>query len=461
MTVFDHLNQVINKLLVLSLLLLLLVCIITVARMSYPLWQRIKLSGLRMARWGNAAGVVFGQLLGGMVIYSPSNEEGHIFVVGGSGSGKTSALLIPTLQQWPGPFLAVDISGDISSNVHPKNAISFAPCSPDTPCYDVFAAIDEQAGNVQAQDEQLEKLSFLLMPDVPGASDASIFFTREGRKILTAALIAFYHTGLDFPEICRKVVSSSYVDLFRAIQSTKNETAALYIQGFRGTSEQNTSGCKQSVDGVLKLFATNDNVRRCLRRPSVNEKAFTPRTLETTSVFFVIPDTVLDVYGPLLQIITSQCLTYFSGRPIGATPTILFALDEFSSFTKMDIIGALQKLRKRSIRIMVLVQSLADLDRVYGEIERKSMLTNFPYKVILGAGDSDTQEYLAKLIGHKKEKTVSTTRGRCADSFTEREERAWAVEPEELGRLGQFLILLHPAGYKKLKKCFYFKHGKH
>ena len=41
-TVFDHLNQVINKLLVLSLLFLLLVCIIAAARMAYPLWQRVK-----------------------------------------------------------------------------------------------------------------------------------------------------------------------------------------------------------------------------------------------------------------------------------------------------------------------------------------------------------------------------------------------------------------------------------
>ena len=43
---------------------------------------------------------------------------------------------------------------------------------------------------------------------------------------------------------------------------------------------------------------------------------------------------------------------------------ILFCLDEFASFGKLQITEALRKLRKRHIRIMVLTQSLADLDMI-------------------------------------------------------------------------------------------------
>ena len=56
---------------------------------------------------------------------------------------------------------------------------------------------------------------------------------------------------------------------------------------------------------------------------------------------------------------------------------ILFCLDEFASFGKLQITEALRKLRKRHIRIMVLTQSLADLDMIYGKDERKGMLGNF------------------------------------------------------------------------------------
>lgn len=72
---------------------------------------------------------------------------------------------------------------------------------------------------------------------------------------------------------------------------------------------------------------------------------------------------------------------------------ILFCLDEFASFGKLQITEALRKLRKRHIRIMVLTQSLADLDMIYGKDERKAMLGNFKFTVLLGCKDTETQEY--------------------------------------------------------------------
>lgn len=452
---FYKLDQFTNTLLVFALFFLAIVLLIAAARPIIKHLQRVEASGLKAVSWNNARGIIFGADRLGRVIHSPSDREGHVFCLGGSGSGKTSCLLIPTLQKFSGNYFAIDISGDIAANVHRKNNLVFEPCSADTIPYDVFSLIDGLE-DIQDKHEQLEKLAFLIMPDVPGASDASMFFTREGRKLLTGALIAFYFSGMDFNDICRKIISSSYTELFREIDAQGNEEASLYIKSFRGTNAENTGGCKQSVDAAVKLFALNRNIRRCVHRPDGNQITFTPKTLEKNCVIFRLDETLLDVYAPLLSIVVSQSLTYFASRPIGSTP-LLFALDEFSSLGKMDIVGALQKLRKRGIRIFVITQSLADLDRIYGEIERKAMLNNFLYKAILGAGDTDTQEYFAKMIGHKQEKSYSRTTGRGAASITERQEKTWAIEPDELGRLRKDLILLHPAGYNKLHKVPYYK----
>ena len=59
-----------------------------------------------------ARGILFGKKLS-LLAYSPEQDEGHILVMGPSGTGKTSALLIPTLRSWQGTALVVDISGDI------------------------------------------------------------------------------------------------------------------------------------------------------------------------------------------------------------------------------------------------------------------------------------------------------------------------------------------------------------
>lgn len=88
-----------------------------------------------------ARGVLLGKKYG-LLAYSPEQDEGHIIVMGPSGTGKTSALLIPTLRSWQGTALVVDISGDISANVDTPNKIIFDPTAANCVPYDVFASID-------------------------------------------------------------------------------------------------------------------------------------------------------------------------------------------------------------------------------------------------------------------------------------------------------------------------------
>ena len=405
---------------------------------------------------GTAKGIVFGKKFG-LRIYSPAANEGHCSVFGGSGLGKTSALLIPTLRAWPGSSFTIDISGDISSNVDAPNKLIYEPANGASTPYNIFASIDAMDDR-DDQDEALEQLALLIMPDLANSnSDAAEFYNREGRKILTAALIAFYHLGMDFVEICHTILSLSYRDLFRRIDSSGDNKAILFINGFAGSNEQNTSGCKQSCDASIKLFATNERIRKNLRRPAVNEKSFTPAEIANHNVFVIIPDEKLKLYAPLLHIIVAQSLDFFSCRPLTDRTPILFCLDEFSSFGKLELTEALRKLRKRHIRILVLTQSLADIDLIYGVAERRAMMNNFRFKVVLGADDSDTQEYFAKLIGKREVTKKSYTSGGKGTSKTTSQASEWAVEPAELAHLGKSLILLHPNGFTTLRKNFYFK----
>lgn len=71
----------------------------------------------------------------------------------------------------------------------------------------------DRLNSIEDKNEALEQFAFLLMPDSNTMSDTSRFFQTEGRKILTASLIAFYHQQLDFIEICEKIVFSSWKEL--------------------------------------------------------------------------------------------------------------------------------------------------------------------------------------------------------------------------------------------------------
>ena len=221
----------------------------------------------------------------------------------------------------------------------------------------------------------------------------------------------------------------------------------MYISSFVGTNEKNTAGCKQSADDAVKLFAMNAKIKNALRKVPSYEKSISPATLEHNSIYIYIPDEKLKIYGDLLRIITAQSMEYFSSRPKENRQMILFCLDEFASFGKLQITEALRKLRKRHIRIMVLTQSLADLDMIYGKDERKAMMGNFKFTILLGCKGTETQEYFSKMIGEKKP-LLDTDPNKKNDPI---------IKPEDLSHLGQELFVLSDDGAVRLKKNYYFK----
>lgn len=392
-----------------------------------------------------ARGILFGKKLS-LLAYSPEQDEGHILVMGPSGTGKTSALLIPTLRSWQGTALVVDISGDISANVNTPNKIIFDPTAENCIPYDVFASINAVVDETERQ-ERLEQLAYLLLPDKANDSEAGIFFCKNGRKMITAALICYYGMGWGFVQICEFFLGHDWRGLLNDIAKQQNPIANMFISSFAGASEQNTAGCKQAADDALKLFATNEKIKNALRKSASYEQSISPATLETNSVYIYIPDEKLKIYGDLLRIITAQSMEYFSSRPPENKQMILFCLDEFASFGKLQIVESLRKLRKRRIRILVLTQSLADLDMIYGKDERKAMLGNFKFTVILGCKDTETQEYFSKMIGEKRS-LLATDPNQKPQPI---------IKPADLAHLAQDLFVICDDGAIRLRKNFYFK----
>lgn len=444
---------------VLMVIIIIAVFCLAVKWKQRQLARQARPTSLQIAPPGTTKGIIFGRDSDGKLVYSATQEEGSVFAVGGSGTGKTSAIVIPTLRSWTGTSFTIDISGDICRNVDCPSKLIYSPGSPDSAPYNVFSLIDGLA-DTDDQNEALEKLAYLIMPDQLDANANAKYFQDGGRNILTASLIAFYHQGMDFSDICKKIMGSDYKKLFSAIDDTQNTVAIMYINNFDGVGEQNVSGCKQNCDTAVKLFAVNSKVGGSIRRPEADETAFSPATIEDHNVFVVIPDDMLKVYGPLLHIITAQCLDYFSARPSTQSQNILFCLDEFSSLGKLDIVDALRKFRKKHIRIMVLTQSVSDIEDVYGTGAHRSMLSNFRFKLILGVGETEAQEYFSKLIGLQEKQKTSVTNSGSIGPVTSRTistEKDYIIDPSSLDRLSNDLILLYPEGYKRLKKAFYYK----
>lgn len=422
-----------------------------------------KLQDIKKAPKGKAHGVIFG-LKGRKEVFSPTDNEGSIGIFSATGTGKTSAIGIPTLRSWTGTSFTIDISGDICKNCPTiPHKLIYEPEDPKTEPFNIFGCIDD-LNDIEERHEALTQLAFLLIPDNPNANENAKYFTDNGRKILTASLIAFYDLGKDFIEICEKIVGSSYKELFRAIDFTNNASAMLYINSFEGVSEQNISGCKQSCDDAITLFATNSKIKKSVRRPKDGENAIEGKKIEKNNIFIIVDDPKLELYSPLLNIITSQQMQYISNRKVtDKSKSILLVLDEFASL-KIDaetILGALRKYRKRKCRIMIMTQNLADLDILYGNDTTRAIMSNLKFKILLGGlGETESQKYFADLIGYKDTIKHSTSSNSHTTTQTQSESKEYKIEPSELDRQGKDVaILIHNEneGYLKLKKNYYFK----
>ena len=97
--------------------LILIYAIIAFKHFKGKTKKKTKMTQLKKMSRKKANGIVFGKCVFHKLVCSPTNAEGHIAVFGGSGLGKTSALLIPTLQAWQGTSFTIDISGDICRNI--------------------------------------------------------------------------------------------------------------------------------------------------------------------------------------------------------------------------------------------------------------------------------------------------------------------------------------------------------
>lgn len=434
----------------------------------YRGWKNRQLKELKKGSRKKAHGIIFGKK-GRKFVYSPVTAEGHVGVFSASGTGKTSACLIPTIRSISEKHVksytyAIDISGDISKNCPDvPYKLEYAPEKPDTTPYNIFAPIDDLDAT-EDKYEALEQLAFLLMPEEPNMNDNARFFLVNGRKILTASLIAFYQK-LDFIAICEKVVGSSYQELFRAIDESQIEEAIMYINSFENANPANTAGCKQSCDDALKLFATNGKIKRSIRRPKKGEKSVEPKKIEHNNIFVVVGEDKLNLYAPLMNILTSQLMEYVGTRKVTEnSPCILLCLDELASL-HIDgelILDGVRRFRKRKCRLILLMQNTADLNILYGADATRAILSNLRYKVLLGGlGEPESQQYFASLIGYRNSTKHSTSSNAKQTTHTESEAKEWVIEPADLDRQGKDTVILIASdesdGYMKLKKSYYFK----
>lgn len=378
-------------------------------------------------------GIVFGRS-GRHLVTKPSNKDGHVMVLGGSGSGKTKSMAIPSLINWTGSAICIDPKGELAqttSHVRPGKSYIFDPTKEDCDQYNPVSACNTIEG--------AQELAQVLLP----ASGGDQFWNQAARGILAGALIEGYHRNQTLQEVCERVCKTDGEQLRNELVNSMHLKVSLAASVARDAEGKLLTGIMAEIRSRLAAIAADDNIKYAMSRND-----WTPKNLEMgETIYLSIPEKLLNLaqYKAILNIIVNQTISHLCSRDEGKNPPIMILIDELPRLGYIpQLVESIATLRSRNVHMVLIFQGFSQLDEHYGVNGRKTIVQNCDYKLILRCTEPETQQYLSNLAGQKTVKSTSTNKNEDEDQTRLNETGVPLIRPEEWGEPDRQPVLFTP-----------------
>lgn len=421
-------------------------------------------------------GVFFGTAPGDPEQYvgKSLHTDGHVLVAGSSGSGKTTSTVYPTMETAAGFGIYLDVKGDLAKHWHQINGKSGKKCfvlNPYDPeqsnCwYDPFSPMMDDSEHLADHAYQLAKM---LIPSPP--LDHNKIWYEAAAAYAAGAIIHCHNQGFPFVEALQEINLRSVSKMVTEVMNSKDEAdslAKVFLSKYAEMDKKTLAGIGMELTSNLALFSTSvaicnacspDEGKELLNWSQLNTE------LEPFDVILVFPEDKLTAEKPLLCAIINQLIEALEQRPMRSydcrseLPSVLLMLDEFPRLGRIPALKeGLTTLRSRGVTIVLLLQSFASLDEIYGADTARVIIENCTYKAVLSTTDAESQRYLSDLIGstvihnesanfHVDLPTHSIGVGRSYSY-----ERRPVIYPHTFYNLTGNIILITPHGAYRVKK---------
>ncbi len=397
-------------------------------------------------------------------ICKPLSEDGHVFLIGGSGSGKSSAYVIPALLANHGTTVfAVDIKGELSAKsirYDDESVRIFSPTNRSTFGYDAFYKLGDRSTSQQIM-EVMQNIAFSLI-SLP-ASLKDPFWKMSARNLLTGLLIHYYKQGeRSFVPVLDKILGRPIQESIQSVMDNANPSSIeyRYIVQFASMEEETLGGIVAEMNNHIVIFANDQDIRYAFKD---NPCKTDPTDLEKgCSIYLSIREEKLSSYYDVMQLIINQTLAQLETRPEDSDP-IIFVIDELPrilSAGKLDhLLDGARTLRSRKVCLFLITQSTEALMTAFSENEVADLISNCPYIIVLSASSIKTQKSVCAWCGKYKVRKTSWNGGGKDRKITVAYEEKDIVEPADLMTLQNTgeAILITPYGYCRAQKTPYYE----
>lgn len=415
----------------------------------------------------------------GYYVGKSSTMDGHICVIGESGRGKTESIVKPTILTYQNGSTIVF---DFKDNLHKhwistarslgKRSVVFWPDGP-VGCSCHYDPLEPMRRNNSANIvAATTDLAYALIPLPDGTKEP--IWIETAQNYLIGVIIYYYFLDMNFPEIMMLILNTPVTEMIKNIMQDDVEEATLakiFINKLTDVDPKIVSNIGMELNR-LAFFVADQNLMDLLT-PTENDDLLDweaiSKSVEPIDVFISVPESKLDYYKPILRLMANQLIRTLEQRPQRTfssgteLPPILVLMDEFSRLGKFPAItSGLMTLRSAGVTFAIFIQSIASLDEIYGHTTARVILDNCSYKVILGASDVESQQYLSNLVG-----SVATPQGSISESYNMFTNQVIGysrnigvtlepiIYPHEFGSMSD-MVVVSPNGYFRIDKIPYY-----
>lgn len=406
-----------------------------------------------------------------VVVPKEGGTNQNILICGGSGSGKSTAGIIPSIlmnkrKKDGAHLLVVDIKKELYEITGEKNDIYFAPMDRDNSyVYDPFFSIREGASEGEIYD-CMKTISISLIPKTKSSQNE--YWSMTSRSMLLGCLLYFYkHENMtnSLSAIIKKILGAPIEETIKKIITTASPTSDEYqsVIEFNNMTPETLLSVFSNLSERISPFATDRNLSFAV---GASTKKFTAKDLLNQSIYLCIPAHKLTAYAPLIILILNQTMLWImelsEGRDDPDRRRIGIIIDEasalFDSAGSPDFLSSFLRLcRSKKSFCLLCAQSIAGLEMgLDSKSQLNDILSNLSYKLFLDASEKDSLDAITEWasVYTKKEQSYTsdgkrTTTYRDADVITTKDLLTFSSK-------GEAILISTLSGYSRIKKTPYY-----
>lgn len=342
----------------------------------------------------------YGFCLNGRKNLSVKNSYQNAVIIGGTGMGKSTVVLIPSLFTMKGSFVIHDPSGELFS----KSAGYLKQKGYDIKVLN-FANPENSSGyNPLARaknSSEVQKVASMLVENTLGGKSKDPFWNIQATSLLSVLISILktqsteYQNFYNVRQLLNRLGGNpEYVDALFSKFATE-ELFAEY-KSFIAYDEKVVSGVIATCKAALQVF-NDELVAKVTSQDNLNFQDFRNKP---TALF--IQNSVADqkYYSILTSILFEQFFSFILSRfPKNNENDIWLLIDEASSLNLPTLPLAVANVRKHQSGIMLLVQDFSQLVHLYGKYEADGIKSNCFAKMYFTGSSLETSKELEQTLG--------------------------------------------------------------